>query len=290
MMELVVDGLKSVTVRAPDYETLMVCPLFFRCVSRRELMRGSAAHSSDEEAVSSSWAAPHARTDRRAQQALHRRIRGLQGRAEAQETLGARQGVQHALAVHGSQGSPGAFFPSSFWSARADLAMQIEQVKRPLWRSMILLLYRFGLFSAWGILALPGVILNGPIFIAAGIISRQKAKGLFRLSSIGTPLTLLCTQRLSRHRRSKSRATTSSPPGKSWSLSLELRRCTASTPGGLPALRSGTTSRGSTRSMRPSRRWPDFLSSVTRRSSLARSGWTCTSASFIVFELSLAMS
>jgi glycerol-3-phosphate O-acyltransferase/dihydroxyacetone phosphate acyltransferase len=54
--------------------------------------------------------------------------------------------------------------------------LQIERAARPLWRSIILLCYRFGLFSAWGVLALPGVVLNAPIFIAAGYISRMKAR------------------------------------------------------------------------------------------------------------------
>lgn len=49
-----------------------------------------------------------------------------------------------------------------------------------MWRSLVLLLYRFGLFAAWGTLALPGVILNAPIFIAAKYISHRKAKGKLR--------------------------------------------------------------------------------------------------------------
>lgn len=41
------------------------------------------------------------------------------------------------------------------------------------------MLYRVGLAGAWSMLALPGVILNAPIFIAATYISRKKAKGRF---------------------------------------------------------------------------------------------------------------
>ena len=41
-----------------------------------------------------------------------------------------------------------------------------------------MLLYRILLLLVWSILALPGVILNGPIFILASIISRKKAKGV----------------------------------------------------------------------------------------------------------------
>jgi glycerol-3-phosphate O-acyltransferase / dihydroxyacetone phosphate acyltransferase len=39
------------------------------------------------------------------------------------------------------------------------------------------LLYRILLLTIWSTLALPGVILNGPIFILASMISRKKARG-----------------------------------------------------------------------------------------------------------------
>ena len=68
--------------------------------------------------------------------------------------------------------------------AITNLSLQIERVARPLWRSLILLLYRIGLFSAWGVLALPGVVLNSPIFIAATIISRKKAKEALAASTV----------------------------------------------------------------------------------------------------------
>ena len=45
------------------------------------------------------------------------------------------------------------------------------------WKTFGLLTYRLGLLAVWAILALPGVVLNGPIFITASIISRKKAKG-----------------------------------------------------------------------------------------------------------------
>ena len=38
-------------------------------------------------------------------------------------------------------------------------------------------MYRIFLLLVWSTLALPGVILNGPIFILASIVSRKKAKG-----------------------------------------------------------------------------------------------------------------
>ena len=46
------------------------------------------------------------------------------------------------------------------------------------WKTFGLLLYRILLLLIWSSLALPGVILNGPTFILASIISRKKAKGM----------------------------------------------------------------------------------------------------------------
>lgn len=66
---------------------------------------------------------------------------------------------------------------------------QVDRANRPAWKSLVLLLYRTGLVSAWTLLALPGVILNAPMFIAASIISRKKAKGARRLDFDGLSMT-----------------------------------------------------------------------------------------------------
>ncbi len=49
--------------------------------------------------------------------------------------------------------------------------------QRANWKTLGLLLYRVGLLSVWSTFALPGVILNGPIFLMASILSKKKAKG-----------------------------------------------------------------------------------------------------------------
>jgi glycerol-3-phosphate O-acyltransferase/dihydroxyacetone phosphate acyltransferase len=69
VMDLVVDGLKSVTVRAPDYETLMVLFLAFStsCHEAPELttlilvLVIPTAYSSDTKAISTPWTTPHPR-------------------------------------------------------------------------------------------------------------------------------------------------------------------------------------------------------------------------------------
>lgn len=60
---------------------------------------------------------------------------------------------------------------------------QVERARRPILRSLVLLVYRSLLVTGWSIVALPGLILNAPMFIAATIISRKKAKGARNLSA-----------------------------------------------------------------------------------------------------------
>ncbi|KAG8793713.1 hypothetical protein FRC16_010858 [Serendipita sp. 398] len=61
---------------------------------------------------------------------------------------------------------------------------QVSQAKRSYWKSLGLLLYRVVLLSIWAIFALPGVILNGPIFLLATLLSRQKAREALAASTV----------------------------------------------------------------------------------------------------------
>lgn len=58
-------------------------------------------------------------------------------------------------------------------------SFQVPRAQKANWKTLGLLTYRVGLLIVWTIFALPGTILNGPIFILASILSRQKAKGRF---------------------------------------------------------------------------------------------------------------
>ncbi|KZT68482.1 glycerol-3-phosphate O-acyltransferase [Daedalea quercina L-15889] len=53
---------------------------------------------------------------------------------------------------------------------------QIRRAKRVRWKTIALLVYRLGLLIFWSMLALPGVVLNSPILVAASLISRKRAK------------------------------------------------------------------------------------------------------------------
>jgi glycerol-3-phosphate O-acyltransferase / dihydroxyacetone phosphate acyltransferase len=56
----------------------------------------------------------------------------------------------------------------------------VPRAQRANWKTLGLLLYRVGLLGVWSTFALPGVILNGPIFLIASILSKKKAKGTRR--------------------------------------------------------------------------------------------------------------
>ncbi|KAF8575310.1 glycerol-3-phosphate O-acyltransferase [Ramaria rubella] len=68
-----------------------------------------------------------------------------------------------------------------------DLGLRDHQVFQKLkttWKAVLLLLYRAVLLSIWSVLALPGIALNGPIFILAATISHRKAKEALASSNV----------------------------------------------------------------------------------------------------------
>jgi len=58
---------------------------------------------------------------------------------------------------------------------------QVPNARNANWKTLGLLLYRVGLLSVWSVFALPGLVLNAPIILAASIMSRKKAKGAFQV-------------------------------------------------------------------------------------------------------------
>ncbi|KAK4703873.1 hypothetical protein P7C70_g2342, partial [Phenoliferia sp. Uapishka_3] len=147
MMDTIVQGLRSVTVRAPDYETLMLIQ------ATRRLYRPPGEHLTLGQTVS-----------------LTRRftagyevykdappVKHLQKRVAEYNTLLRHMGLKD----HQIKGKP-----------------------RPWSQSLILLLWRFFILSVWSVFALPGVILNAPIFIACKIISKRKAREALAGSSV----------------------------------------------------------------------------------------------------------
>ncbi|CDW98442.1 hypothetical protein [Sporisorium scitamineum] len=147
MMDIVYDGLKGVTLRAPDFETLMVVQ------AGRRLYRAPGQSVSLGQTVE-----------------LNRKfIMGyLQFKDEPrvvklrEEILRYNKKLRYAgLRDH-----------------------QVERATRAGWRSLGLLAYRLGLLGLWGGLALPGAVLNSPIIILAKIISHKKAKEALAASQV----------------------------------------------------------------------------------------------------------
>lgn len=61
---------------------------------------------------------------------------------------------------------------------------QVERASNRSVQSLVLLLYRTALLLWWGLLALPGGILHAPVFILAKVISHKKAKEALAASSV----------------------------------------------------------------------------------------------------------
>ena len=147
MMDLVYDGLKSVTVRAPDYETLMVIQ------AARRLYTPPGQHTSLGQVVE-----------------LNRRfILGYLKFRNEPKIEKVRQDVMR-------------YNVKLRYAGLRD--HQVERATRAGWWSLGLLAYRVSLLGLWGGLALPGVLLNGPIFILAKIISLRKAKEALAASQV----------------------------------------------------------------------------------------------------------
>lgn len=147
MMDLVFDGLKSVTVRAPDYETLMLIQ------AARRLYTPPGQHLTLPQVVE-----------------LNRRF--IIGYLKFKDD----PRIQKLKSdVHRYNKQLG-------YSGLKD--HQVERATRAGWRSLGLLGYRLGLLLMWGSLALPGVILNSPIIVLAKVISRVKAREALAASQV----------------------------------------------------------------------------------------------------------
>ena len=62
---------------------------------------------------------------------------------------------------------------------------QVPRAEKASWKTLGLLGYRLLLLLVWTVLALPGTVLNGPVFIIASYMSRKKQRGrCFRSSEL----------------------------------------------------------------------------------------------------------
>ncbi|KIK59889.1 hypothetical protein GYMLUDRAFT_226942 [Collybiopsis luxurians FD-317 M1] len=146
-LDLIYDGLKTVTVRAPDYDTLMLIQ------AARRLYKTPAQHLTLGQVVE-----------------LNRRL--LEGYTHFKDEPRIQKLRQDVLKYN---------------RLLRDLGLRDHQVPRAQkasWKTLGLLTYRVGLLIVWAIFALPGTILNGPMFILASLISRKKAKEALAASTV----------------------------------------------------------------------------------------------------------
>ncbi|KAJ8594325.1 glycerol-3-phosphate O-acyltransferase [Rhizopogon salebrosus TDB-379] len=146
-LDLIYDGLKTVTIRAPDYDTLMLIQAV------RRLYKTPGQHLTLGQVVE-----------------LNRRF--LEGYTNFKDEPRVQKLRADVLKYN---------------RLIRDLGIRDHQVPRAQkasWKTLGLILYRLLLLMIWTILALPGVILNGPMFILASLISRQKAKEALAASAV----------------------------------------------------------------------------------------------------------
>ncbi|KAK0214270.1 glycerol-3-phosphate O-acyltransferase [Armillaria nabsnona] len=138
-LDLVYDALKTVTVRAPDYDTLMLIQ------AARRLYKTPGQHLTLGQVVE-----------------LNRRL--LEGYTHFKDEPRVVKLRKDVLKYN---------------RLLRDLGLRDHQVPRAVkasWATLGLLGYRVTLLLVWSVLALPGTILNGPMFIIASVLSRKKAK------------------------------------------------------------------------------------------------------------------
>ncbi|CAK5277709.1 unnamed protein product, partial [Mycena citricolor] len=146
-LDLIYDSLKTVTVRAPDYDTLMLIQ------AARRLYKTPGQHLTLGQTVE-----------------LNRRL--LEGYVHFKDEPQIQRVRKEVLKYN---------------RLVRDLGLrdhQVPRAQRALWKTLGLLLYRICLLLVWTTFALPGAILNAPIFILATSISRRKAKEALAASQV----------------------------------------------------------------------------------------------------------
>lgn len=137
LLDNIFDSLKTVTFRAPDYDTLLVIQAV------RRLYKAPGEHLTLSQVVE-----------------LNRRF--IEGYVHFKDEPRVQKLREDVIKYN---------------RMVRDLGLRDHQVPRAQrvgWKTLGLLIYRFGLLTVWSTLALPGVIVNAPIFLLAKIISRKK--------------------------------------------------------------------------------------------------------------------
>ncbi|KAJ7206333.1 hypothetical protein GGX14DRAFT_457607 [Mycena pura] len=146
-LDLIFNALKTVTVRAPDYDTLKLIQ------TARRLYKTPGQHLTLGQIV-----------------ALNRRL--LEAYEHFKDEIRIQKLKNDVL---------------KYRRLVRDMGLrdhQVSRAERASWKTLALLTYRVCLLSVWSIFALPGVVLNSPIIILASIVSRKKAKEALAASRV----------------------------------------------------------------------------------------------------------
>ncbi|KAK7014890.1 hypothetical protein R3P38DRAFT_2998217 [Favolaschia claudopus] len=146
-LDLIYDALKTVTVRAPDYDTLMLIQ------AARRLYKTPGQHLTLGQTVE-----------------LNRRL--LEGYIHFKDEPQVQKVGKDVLKYN---------------RLLRDLGLRDHQVPRAQkarWKTLGLLTYRVSLLTVWTAFAIPGTALNAPVFLLAAIISRRKAKEALAASTV----------------------------------------------------------------------------------------------------------
>lgn len=139
-LDLIYNALKTVTVRAPDYDTLMLIQAI------RRLYKPPHQHPTLGQVVE-----------------MNRRLlEGYRLYQDDPKVVSLRENVLR------------------YNRMLRDLGLRDHQVPRAQKASLStlgLLVYRIGLLATWTTLALPGTILNAPLLVLAKVMSKKKQKG-----------------------------------------------------------------------------------------------------------------
>ncbi|KZV88840.1 hypothetical protein EXIGLDRAFT_678483 [Exidia glandulosa HHB12029] len=139
LLDIIYDALKTVTFRAPDYDTLMVIQAV------RRLYKAPGEHVTLSQVVE-----------------LNKRF--IEGYLHFKDEPRVQKLREDVIKYN---------------RMVRDLGLrdhQVPRAQRAGWKTLGLLVYRFGLLTVWSSFALPGVILNAPIFLLAKLISTKKQK------------------------------------------------------------------------------------------------------------------
>ncbi|KAI0704342.1 hypothetical protein BC835DRAFT_1403961 [Cytidiella melzeri] len=147
LLDVIYDALKTVTIRAPDFDTLQVIQV------ARRLYVTPGQHLSLGQVVE-----------------LNKRF--LQAYQQFKDESKVQSLKQDVL---------------KYSRLVRDLGLRDHQVpgaRKGSWKTFGLLCYRLLLLTVWTVFALPGVILSGPIFLTASIMSKKKAKEALAASNV----------------------------------------------------------------------------------------------------------